>query len=329
MFELHTSDFDPCPARAILKREGKFEGVAGRALFRGLVAHSALEEVHASHQDGKEWALKNCADKIIADLTNEGREPSDSVMANLPAISKEIEGMVAQYEKRVIPFCDAKEYTFLGTEVPVYWELSPEVFLSSHVDILFIDGNNRPIIWDWKWRVSASAVSDLSRSLQLACYWACLASGEGMVKLDDDKVLILDIDKRAGWAIQGDGWSYPPTGSAVPLVSWIDLPSLKPYARATMGKDEQGNAVSYVKGDDRPLDRIIKSIDHKVSQVEAIRKSALLRAEMIINKTAPYIPQGCSHCESEPWCPRFDTEEIVVTIDNHEQNGYKNKGVSQ
>lgn len=320
MFELHTSDFDPCPARALLKREGKFEGVAGKALFRGLLAHSALESVHAQHVLGAEWSLHDCMEKTIADLRAEGRELSDSVMANTLTILKEVQNMVESYQRRVIPFCDRSGYTFLGTEVPVYWQLSPEVFLSSHIDILFIDKNNRPIIWDWKWRASPSAVSDLSRSLQLACYWGTLASGEGIVRLEKSTALMLD--KRADWAIQGEGWTYPPDGSQVPQVSWVDLPSLKPYSRATLGKDDSGNAVEFKRGDDRPLDRIIKTIDHKVEQVENIRSAALLRAQMIMDGNCPFIPQGCSHCESEPWCPRFDTAEISVTISS-EQNGYK------
>ena len=46
MFELHTSDFDPCPGRAQLRRNGAFDGVAGTALVRGLMIHNALEMLH-------------------------------------------------------------------------------------------------------------------------------------------------------------------------------------------------------------------------------------------------------------------------------------------
>ena len=67
--------------------------------------------------------------------------------------------------------------------------------------------------------------------------------------------------------------------------------------------------MQFVKGDPRPLSRAIRYVDFKESQIDNIKDAALARADMLINETAPFIPQGCSHCECEPWCPRFDIEE--------------------
>jgi hypothetical protein len=240
----------------------------------------------------------------------EGRTPSDSVTNNLDAIVKEIHGVVEAYRRRVYPI--SKKWTLCGVEVPIYWQLRDDVHLSSHIDALFVNDEGRPIIWDWKWREAAgAAMADLSRSPQLACYWAFLASGEGMVKLPEENVA--KLDKMFNWAREGDGWTYPPDGTDVPQVAWVDLPSLKPYSRATVGIDDAGRSVRFVKGDDRPLSRVIRNIGFCSANdsVKKIKALALSRADMLLAEEVPAIPQGCSHCECEPWCPRFDMADIV------------------
>ena len=300
MFELHTSDFDPCPGRAQLKREGLYEGVVGKALFRGLVAHAVLENVHngkyIEDQDEEITSLK-----VIGRLKEEGRSLTEATARNIEGICKEIKQMTSNYMRRIMPIVE--NWTLIGTEIPIYWELSePEletghegVHLSSHVDALFLDDEGRLRVWDWKWRTTHAAMSDLGRSLQLACYWACFSSGEGMYMKDGE------------WLRADHRHKHPDT-----LVSWIDLPSLKPYSRATLGTDTSGRAVEYKKGDDRPLSRVIRT--PMFNNIEKIKNDALLRAHLLMEQTAPFIPQGCSHCESEPWCPRYDIIDNFIEM---------------
>ena len=298
MFEIHTSDFDPCPARAKLRRDGRFDGVAGTALVRGISIHNALETLHNSPEESAVAAVADGVAKCMAELEEQGRSPSDAVLNNTSALSKELAEAAVRYREQVMPICE--NWTLLGTEVPVYYQLRDDVHLSSHIDILFVDSDGRARAWDWKWRVQApSAFSDLARHLQLACYWAALADGG----------LVQTTLRAKGWIQEGDNWCRVPEGSALPELSWVDLPSLKPYARATLGKDSSGKAVQYKKGDCRPIDRIIRTPQFHLNQLDAIKEAALLRADLIINDMAPFIPQGCSHCECEPWCPRFDIAE--------------------
>lgn len=303
MFELHTSDFDPCPARATLRREGRFDGVAGTALVRGLMIHSALELLHENEENATlDEILVAASRKTLLQMEEEGRMPSDAVNNNLNDLVRSMRVVLEHYERRVLPIVNS--WTLLGVEIPVYWQLRDDVHLSSHIDAMFLTEEGLPIIWDWKWREKAhAAISDLSRSLQLACYWALVAGGEGVVQLKHPP---------KGWFSDDEGWSAPADGSPIPKVAWVDLPSLKPYSRATLGKDEEGRAVQFVKGDDRPISKIIRYVNMHPSNIDKIKASALFRADMIINGTAPFIPQGCSHCECEAWCPRFDMFEKEV-----------------
>ena len=312
MFELHTSDFDPCPARAVLRRRCAFDGVAGTALVRGLAAHTALENLHKDTSELTSDLVQHALASTVDMLASEGREASDAVERNIGSMASEIVTMLESYRRRILPL--TSKWTLLGTEVPVYWELRDDVHLSSRVDVLYIDENERAICWDWKWRKDALAISDLSRNLQLACYWGALIDG-GLFQLKAN-------ERASGWDCSGDGWYSLPDGSKVPLVSWVDLPSLKPYARATMGQDDSGRAIQYKKGDDRPVCRVIRTPNFHPKQLGNIKDAALVRADMIINGTAPYIPQGCSHCECEPWCPRFD---MATTSEYH---GVTTKGDS-
>ena len=304
MLELHTSDFDPCPARAVLRRAGKYDGVAGTALVRGLAAHTALETLHKTTSELTSDIVAYAVNHTLTTLPEEGRMPSDAVERNIDTLTRDICGMLDRYRVRILPMI--YDCTYLGCEIPVYWELRDDVHLSSHVDLLYIDKNERVHCWDWKWRKDALAISDLSRNLQLACYWGAMVDG-GLFQLKQN-------EQTSGWDNAGDGWFSLPDGAKVPTVSWVDLPSLRPYARATMGQNERGEAVQYTKGDERVLNRVIRTPQFSTAQLENIKEAALLRADMIINGTAPYIPQGCSHCESEPWCTRFD---IADTSEYH------------
>ena len=304
MFELHTSDFDPCPARAMLRREGKFDGVAGIALVRGLIAHEALSLMHHEPEEFILTHIVNASQLTISQLENEGRTPSDAVIDGLKDIEKDIMVVLDTYKRNILPI--TRKWTLLGTEVPVYWELSDEVHLSSHIDALFVDEQGKPIVWDWKWRKDALAISDLSRNLQLACYFSCIA--EGMIELCQHSWDM--VEKKFGWTSSGDGWGFPAENTIpTPSVAWIDLPSLKPYTRKTTTTDDEGKSRTYIKGDDRPVSRIIRTVNHHPDQIETIKSYALQRAKLIMNEIPMYIPQGCSHCECESWCPRFDMSE--------------------
>ena len=303
MFELHTSDFDPCPARAMLRRDGKFDGVAGIALTRGLIAHESLALMHHEPEEMIRPIIVKATHLVINELEEQGRTPSDAVMSGLDDIEMDIMTVLDTYKRNILPI--TQKWTLLGTEVPVYWELDDDIHLSSHLDALFVDESGKPIVWDWKWRKDALAISDLSRNLQLACYFSCLTNG--MVELDQHSWDM--ASSKHGWEEEVDGWGYPPSGSPTPDVAWVDLPSLKPYTRKTTTTDDEGKEKTYMKGDDRPISRVIRNVKHHPDQVETIRAYAIQRARLIINEIPMYIPQGCSHCECESWCPRFDMSE--------------------
>lgn len=294
-FELHTSDFDPCPGRALLRREGKFDGVSGMALFRGLTAHSALEALHNKPDELLSAITSQAIDKTASQMEEEGRTPSDAVMNNIEGLMKEVLVVLEAYRRRILPI--TSQWTLLGTELPIYWELDDGVHLSSHIDALFVSQEGQAIVWDWKWRKDALAISDLSRNLQLACYFASLC--DGLVSIPNFKIL-------KHWDSDESGWYWQTGDFPTPKVAWIDLPSLKPYTRRTDTQDDDGKARTFIKGDDRPLSRIIRSVQHHPQQIKSIKNAALRRAEMLMSGQPIYIPQGCSHCECEAFCPRFD-----------------------
>ena len=103
MFELHTSDFDPCPGRALLRREGKFDGVSGMALFRGLTAHSALEALHNKPDELLSAITSQAIDKTASQMEEEGRTPSDAVMNNIEGLMKEVLVVLEAYRRRILP----------------------------------------------------------------------------------------------------------------------------------------------------------------------------------------------------------------------------------
>ena len=295
VFELHTSDFDPCPARALLRREGKLTGESGTALFRGLTAHCALEELHKNPDELIAAHIKQASTKVINQMEEEGRTPTDAVMTNLTDISREIGVVLEAYRRRILPItCTWK---LLGTELPVYWQLNDDIHLSSHIDALFLTEEGRAIVWDWKWRKDALAVSDLARNLQLACYFGAIC--DGVISLPDFRLM-------SNWDSDEDGWYWQTGEFLTPTVAWIDLPSRKPYTRKTQAKNDSGEVVTFSRGDDRPISRVIRSVTHHPEQIENIKQAAVQRAMMLMSGNPIYIPQGCSHCECEPWCPRFD-----------------------
>ena len=299
-FELHTSDFDPCPGRAALRRDGKISGESGTALFRGLTTHCALEVLHDKPSEMIIPIIHEASQKVISQMEEEGRIPTDAVMNNLPDLTKEISIVLEAYKRRILPI--TSQWRLLGTEVPVYLHLKDledggVMHLSSHVDALFVTNEGQAIVWDWKWRKDSLAISDLSRNLQLAAYYASLL--DGVFNIDEFKLV-------EGWDSDEAGWYWQVGDFPNPQVAWIDLPSLKPYTRKTQAKNDKGELVTFVKGDDRPLSRVIRNVTHHPDQLENIKQAMIKRGDMLIEGNPIYIPQGCSHCECEPWCPRFD-----------------------
>ncbi len=298
MIELHSSDCDPCPGRAQLRKAGHFDGRAGTALVRGLLAHSALELLHRDDgSSGLTSILEEAASRTLEGLANEGREPSESVSTNLPIIVKDVMAVLERYRSRILPI--TARMTLIGVEIPVFWPLSESVAFSSHVDALFTDEEGRVVIWDWKWRKDQLSFSDLSRNLQLAAYFGVALDGLFCLPL-----------LPPGWVENSEAeegvWCSPDGEMPTPLVSWVDLPSLKPYMRKTIVDD-----LEYKKGDGRPINRIIRTVNHHPGILDKIKHALIQRAELLTGEPV-YIPQGCAHCECEPWCPRFDMFETTV-----------------
>ena len=295
-----------------------YDGRAGVALVRGLMAHAALQMMHEGKDGGD--LVERASEETLAECARSAREPTDSVLSSIGSIVRDVSSVVDHYRRRVMPV--TSQWTLLGCEVPVWWVLREETSvvgrvgnhpfrdepqaaaLSSHVDALFLDDEGRPTIWDWKWRRHSPSIADRTRNLQMAAYWGAMLMGQ--VLLDSlprnwKRLESVSPDCAGGWC-QPDYKITP-----VPRVCWVDLPSLKPYTRATIGEDDSGRATEFKKGDDRPLNKIIRPIRHDCSNVHAIESALLQRADML-DRAPVFIPQpnGCAHCECEPWCPRFD-----------------------
>ena len=304
MIELHTSDLDVCPGRAVLRREGRYEPRAPGALLRGLIAHECLRLLHSGYAVPD--LLEPAKEAIIMELDKQGREPTDSALESLPSTMSEIMRVLEVYERRILPL--THRWTLLGLEVPVNWELSPDIYLASHMDAVWLNEAGHPVIWDWKWRKDSPTIADLGRNLQLAAYWGAMQSG--LVLLDEcpEGMEVSEEDDERLWC------KMSPTGDKTVLAAWIDLPSLKPYSRATIGQDDTGRAVQFQKGDDRPLTRVIRGCHFQKDNLPNVRKELLRRGEMLRPDQEPlFIPQPgmCAHCECEAFCPRFDMVDPI------------------
>jgi len=286
--EAHSSDLTANCLRSVLLRHlGKVVGTMPGALYRGLLAGEALSILHNRKSfDDISSTMQEAIDKVTRQSVDERRPITQAVKDSIGEIHAEIAECLGHYRDRLWPtFAGC---TLIGTEVPVRITLDvdgePQEF-ASHVDLLFRDSTGQIHLWDWKWRENTSApYSYLSRNLQLALYFLIVAEGE----------------------IGFDGGEYWDSLGEMAEVVWLDLPNLWPYSRKTTGKDDNGTEVVFVKGDHRPLSKIVRRVNFQPEHLDTIKRELELRVRMMRAGHYPTSPsESCEFCDSQSFCPSF------------------------
>ena len=298
--EVHTSDIQGCARRVQHRILGEFDPSVPTAMFRGLLAGASLERVHNEHRWEPDLAPEAVALALVdtkAKMVSEGRSLTDGAIKNLDQTVSECIKMCGFYIERWGKLF--KRCVLIGCELPIRWEmehpiLEEPVKFASHLDLMFRDttnalgmGENRLHLWDWKWHKQSPSYAYLIRNMQMACYY--VATGKGA---------ILRNEKH-------DIWEQP---KEYPVVSWVHLPALMPYMRKTVTKGSDGEEKVFLKGDERPADRIVRSIGHSPEMVPHIETN--LAQHVLSMRHGIFLPSpdpvGCSLCPSEQWCQRYD-----------------------
>lgn len=292
--EIHSSDLTAsCPRAAYHRLRSEVNREVGTALFRGLSAGIALERIHASLEveacaDAAQSFADSCVNEGLKKLAEEGRVPSDAILAGLGDIANEIAGVLEAYCRRLGPHFD--RCSLIGVEVPVRMELGDgRPPFASHLDLAVHSPGTEllpegMIVLDWKWTDAAPTQAFLDRSPQLAAYW--LAPREGSYLADPALGL----------------WESAP---AYPRVGWVHLPNLRPVGRKTTYEDpETGESTTLSKGDERPLDKIVRWCRFRPESAATARFNLLHHVDMLRAGFFPQIPDktGCHLCQSRDWC---------------------------
>lgn len=300
--EIHSSELTAsCMAQVKHRLAGEVSGETTTALYRGLTAGRALEIVHAADFacDMSEATVMAASD-VQKTLAAENRQLTDAVEAKRDEILGEITQCLHWYRDRFSLLF--QECELLGTEVPARYSLNRDngdpIEFASHLDLLVRDtkgvfgcGVGRLIIFDWKWRVDSPSSQYLARNMQFALYY--LMGRDGSLMCGPEGYKWIEFDES-------------------PALIWLHLPSLKPYSRRTVSKDDSGEQREYVKGDNKPIRSILHKVEYDETQISAIQDELRLRAKMLEMNLFPLNPNpvSCRICDAEAFCTRFDTAHI-------------------
>ena len=226
--------------------------------------------------------------EVAADCKREGRLLTEAVIKNADAIHKEVFVVVYEYARR---FGERwQECVTIGAEVPVRLTIEGTTF-ASHMDLVFRDTHN---VWgmgadrlgfvDFKWRDTSPTAHYLCRNPQFLLYQLGCYRGK----------LLVD-----GMWVEFGEW---------PSAAWIHLPYLKPYLKMTTAVDENGEAVTYLKGDSRPDKAIFRWIPFLEANADMMAQELLMRPRMYALGIYPMNPDpiGCHVCPSNQFCFRPD-----------------------
>tara|TARA_R100001082_G_scaffold110915_1_gene92373 strand:+ start:3249 stop:4205 length:957 start_codon:yes stop_codon:yes gene_type:complete len=307
--EWHSTDLtDHCPARVRLRLQGKISNRAPTAMVRGMLAGSALEYIHAhktehwGHEDMVWKAIDYAAYALRETLEEDNRILTDAAEKALKAeLPDELEVVIESYVRRLAPLFAKTSH--VGAEVPIRCSHSGVDF-ASHLDLVIYDPENVFLckdeghaggltVFDWKWRKDTPSKAYLARNQQFLLYWLACKHGKAQIDDGDDGKIWFAFNEHPGMA-------------------WVHLPSLKPYTRKVITKDDEGNEREFKKGDDRPLRQVIRVIKFEPSRAEDAMRSLCKKVEMYKNGFWPQNPDpvGCGICEAEDFCTRFDTVQL-------------------
>lgn len=296
--EIHSSDMTASCMRYVqLRLQNKTKPIATTALVKGLIAGEAMRYLHEEHgihdEKAQEPALytpivNKAVEATRRTLLQEGRVLSDAAAAAIPEAVTEIGNICEAYWRKFRPRFVGT--TLYGCEVPVRWKYAPRMpEFASHVDLMFRDRNGRLTFVDWKFRAEAPTYHYLLRNMQFGCYHAACLEG---------KFLIND-------GLSEEWKSFGEESHGV----WLHLPHVLPFGRATRCEDDRGFEVEFKKGDERPLRMAWRLVEYAPTAVEDVRSELMMRVRMMKKDVFPTNPDpvGCSLCEAESFCPRFDS----------------------
>lgn len=295
--DIHSSELIAnCKRAAMYRKLEKVNRVMGKALFRGLMGHAAMEEVHQGN-----WSLldipnimNRACDNTVEKAARERRVLSIPVIRDMEKNKREVGRLVAHYiERQGGYFAKCKQ---IGVELPVRWTLDVSgldpMHFASHIDLLYRDEYDLIRIRDFKFQDEAPTMEYLRKNLQMFLYHFCVA--EGIVKL-------YDTDNDDDWVFFGEQ----------PVMEVADMTNFKPYYMKSSTEDrETGEVTKHKKGDIRPLEKIVKIWTFEPDR-ERIMKKEL--SEPVVLMRAGIWPanpdkRGCNLCESEEWCMEDDGE---------------------
>ncbi len=293
-----------CMHERALVRQGKYDPHMPEAMYRGNFIGKACQFLIESNEwseDGCAGALQYATIEVQADLVKENRMLTDAVIANRERIHKDIGERVFEFARRFGP--RFKACKLIGCELPIRWTLEHEslsepIEFGSHLDVLLRDtrdvwgrGEGRLVWIDFKDRKDSPTFGYIARNGQFILYQ--LSLWEGQVQVDKDG------PEDEGWTQFGE-WA---------AAAWFHLPNLHVYKKATKGKDEDGNPITYAKGDSRPLSAIVKWANFRKDRADDMKTALAERARMFQLGIYPMNPGPvtCFLCSSQDWCDRFDT----------------------
>lgn len=293
--KIHTSDLSAvCPRQRQLRRQGNYDGIVPKAMFRGLVAGQAIENILNDYQRGIQTDVAGCISVVgealrqtLRKVEEEGQVPSNFDQTE---VAEDVTTGMGYFVERLYPMFDKDEGRFeiIGNEVPVQLQIGDDLLFESHLDLLTFDRENQCYhIIDWKWTQEAPSYPYTMMNIQMLCYW--LAIQEGQCHFD------------GFWTELN-----PPKEWGRPMASLVWLPGLMPYSRRTT-VTQDGQKILYFKGDGRPMNKILRKCIDQESEISAeyIRNQIVWRARMLneegIAPTTP-TPTGCLLCSSKAWC---------------------------
>ncbi len=279
--EFHTTDLAGCPKLTELRRAGKVDMTCPGALYRGALANAALVVIHRDLDftvEGVDAAMTEAIRVVDEQMKEEGRTYTEAVVKNVIKNASEVAELLVAYCER---FSQLFNTPIIGTELPVRLEHGRTKF-ASHLDLLFRDpGDDQLVIWDWKLTQQDPSRAYLARNRQMILY--CLAAKYGQIMIGDD------------W-IRFDEW---------PVIAWIHLPNLAAYKR---GGTRPTDGSTYVKGELRPLDSVVKRIEFREERAQDMINELVSYAKMLEAGIFPRIPDPLGYflCPGQEFCKRYD-----------------------
>lgn len=287
--DVHTGDLTAKCMRCTLHRwNGEQSPEIPQATLRGLVFARSTELIlcdDVPHDVAAGEALTDVRLKCESD----GQRLSEGAERAIPEIVAHVGQALARWDECMKHLGGGEYPTVVGCELPIRFEIEVDGVaqpIASHIDILLRQKRTgRYVVADTKWREDAPTHAYLTRNLQLAVYW--LGCRRGQVQYPNGQ-----------WYRPGDA-----------MLAWVHASYLRPVLRATSWVDhETGELVELKKGDARPMDKVVRWVNHARTAESRVEREIADRIRMMRAGHFPTNadPVGCHLCPAEQWCDRFD-----------------------